>query len=82
VFRKAPQKRRFFVRGRLARRDDALTAALVGYGLVAFLVVLAYCINEALLGGKGKGKLRQRLCERKQKKTASSPGGEEEDLGL
>lgn len=38
---------------RLARRDDALTGALVAYGIVAFLVAMAYCINAMLGGGGG-----------------------------
>ena len=41
---------------RLARRDDAITAALIGYGLVAFLMALVYCVNQSLLGGEGAEK--------------------------
>ena len=59
---------------RLARRDDAMTAALIGYGLIACLMILAYCINQSLLGGEG-AKAGQQCC--KQDKSTNSSGGEQ-----
>lgn len=47
---------------RLKSRDDAITAALISYGLVACLLMLAYCVNQSLLSGEASG----RLCTGKQ----------------
>ena len=62
---------------RLARRDDAMTAALIGYGLIAILMILAWCINQSLLGGEGV-KAGRRCC--KQDKATNSLG--EEQMGV
>lgn len=60
---------------RLARRDDAMTAALIGYGLIAFLMILAHCINQSLLGGEGANAGR-RCCRAKQDKASKAPDEE------
>ena len=60
---------------RLARRDDAMTAALIGYGLIAFLMILAHCINESLLGGEG-AKAGRRCCRTKQDQVSKAPDKE------
>ena len=51
---------------RLARRDDALTAAVYAYGLIACLMTIAYCVNQSLLGGEGV-KASRRCCRKEQK---------------
>ena len=41
---------------RQSRRDDALTAALVAYGVVGLISTMAYCLNKTLRGGAGCSK--------------------------
>ena len=41
---------------RQSRRDDALTAALVAYGVVAALLTFAYCLNKTFRAGSSKKK--------------------------
>ena len=40
---------------RLSRRDDAITAAMYGYGVVALLSLVAWCLNQMIRDGAGCG---------------------------
>ena len=42
---------------RLSRRDDALAAVLVAYGVVVAISMIAYCLDKTLRGGTGCSKI-------------------------